>query len=161
MDNENEAYWMVQKWEAGGDSYSRYDAINAAVRSGASITAEMAELTSHGYTEEDVISHIKSSVGQWYQDGEITKQQATNMLTKYTDLSAEEVTAAVNKWSSKVVTGIAFDDIKDSFMDGKMTQSRAVEMYVRYGGYTQQEATEKVATWAFVKQHPGCVMSLS
>lgn len=156
VDNENEAYWMVQKWEAGGDSYSRYDAINSAVRSGASITAEMAELTSHGYTEENVISHIKSSVGQWYQDGEITKQQATNMLTKYTDLSAEEVTAAVNKWSSKVVTGIAFDDIKDSFMDGKMTQSRAVEMYVRYGGYTQQEATEKVATWAFVKQHPGC-----
>lgn len=156
VDNENEAYWMVQKWEAGGDNYSRYDAINQAVRSGAAITAEMAELTSHGYTEEEVISHIKSSVGQWYQDGEITKQQATNMLTKYTDLSAEEVTAAVNRWSSKVVTGTAFDDIKDSFMDGKMTQSRAVEMYVRYGGYTQQEATEKVATWAFVKQHPGC-----
>lgn len=155
-DNENEAYWMVQEWEAGGESYSRYDAISQAVRSGADITAEMAELTSHGYTEEKVISHIKSSVGQWYQDGEITKQQATDMLTKYTDLSAEEVTAAVNRWSSKVVTGIAFDDIKDSFMEGKITQSRAVEMYVRYGGYTQQDATEKVATLAFVKQHPGC-----
>lgn len=156
VDNENEAYWMVQKWESGEDSYSRYDAINQAVRSGASIIAEMEELTSHGYTEEEIISHIKSSVGQWYQDGEITKQQATNMLTKYTDLSAEEVTAAVNKWSSKVVTGIAFDDIKDSFMAGKITQSRAVEMYVRYGGYTQQDAQEKVATWAFVKKHPSC-----
>lgn len=156
VDNEDEAYWTVQKWEAGGDSYSKYDAITQAVRSGASITAEMAELTSHGYTKEQVISHIKSSVRQWYQDGEITKQQATNMLTKYTDLSAEDVAAAVKKWSSKVVTGTAFEDIKDSFMDGKMTQSRAVEMYVRYGGYTQQEAKQEVATWAFVKQHPKC-----
>ena len=35
------------------------------------------------------------------------------MLTKYSGMDSEDITAAVNKWSSKVVTGIAFEDIKD------------------------------------------------
>ena len=156
VDNKNEAYWTIQRWKSGDDGFSQYDAIKQAVRSGASISDEMRELTSHGYQEKDVISQIKSSIGKWYQDGEISKQQATNMLTKYTDLSSEDVTAAVNKWSSKVVTGIAYDDIKESFMTGEMTRSRAVDMYARYGGYTKQEASQKVDTLAFVKKHPGC-----
>lgn len=156
VDNEDEAYWTIREWDSGGEDFSRYDAINQAVRNGASITEEMAELTSHGYTEEKVLSQIKTSIGKWYQDGEITKQQATNMLTKYFDMTSEEVTATVNKWSCKVVTGIAYDDIKDAYMDGQITKSRAVDMYVRYGGNTQQEATEKVAVYEFVKNHPDC-----
>ena len=156
VDNENEAYWTVQKWEAGSDSYSRYDAINQAVRSGASITAEMDKLTSHGYTENDVLSTIKENIGKWYKDGEITKQQATSMLSKYFRLSGPEITETVNKWSSKVVTGIAFEDIKDEFMAGNLTQSKAAEMYVRYGGYSREKAADTVAVWAFVKKHPEC-----
>jgi len=152
-DNEDEAYW---KWQSGEESFSRYDAIEQAIRSGADIKAEMGELTAHGYTEDTVRAHIKTSIGKWYQDGEITKQQATDWLKKYSGLSGEEITEAVNKWSSKVVTGIAFDDIEEQFMSGKLTQSKAVDMYVRYGGYTKEKATETVSVWAFVKKHPEC-----
>ena len=155
VDNEDEAYWTIQGWEAG-EGYSRYDAILDAVRNGGDLNAAMEELISHGYEEEDIYSRIKSEVGQWYQNGEITKQQAINMLNKYTDMDSEEVTAQVNKWSSKVVTGIAYEDIKDEYMDGNITASRAIEMYVRYGGYTQEEAKQKVATMTFVKEHPKC-----
>ena len=46
VDNEDEAYWTVQGWEAG-DGYSRYDAILDVVRNGGNFSAAMAELTSH------------------------------------------------------------------------------------------------------------------
>ena len=153
--DENDAYWTVQEW-GGGEDYSKYDAINQAVRNGESITKQMAELTSHGYAEKDVISNIKSSIGKWYQECEITGHQAVTMLTRYTGLTADEANASVNKWKCKVETGIAFDDIKDSFMDGETSYSRTVDMYVKYGGLSRQEATEKVYTLDFIKKHPGC-----
>ena len=154
-EDEDEAYWTVQEWD-GGDDYSKYDAINQAVRNGEDIKKQMAELTSHGHTEKQVVSNIKSSVGKWYQDGEITSNQAVTMLTRYTGLTSGEANAAVNKWKCKVETGIAFDEIKDSFMSGETSYSRAIDMNVKYGGISRQEATEKVYTWDFIKKHPGC-----
>ena len=151
VDNKDEAYWTIQGWEAG-DGYSRYDAILDAVRNGGDFNAAMRELTSHGYDEKDVITQVKSKIGEWYKTGQITKQQAINMLTKYSGLDSEDITATVNKWSSKVVTGIAFEDIKDQFLDGKITASRAIEMYVRYGGYTQEKATETITKWKAEKE---------
>ena len=146
VDTEDEAYWTIQGWEAG-EGYSRYDAIYDAVRNGGDFNAAMRELTSHGYTEKDVLSQVKSKISEWYAGGEITKQQATNMLTKYFDMDSEEVTSTVNEWSCKVVTGIAYGDIKDEYLAGNITAQRAIEMYVRYGGYTQEKATEKVTKW--------------
>jgi N12 class adenine-specific DNA methylase len=152
-DNENEAYFIIQGWEAG-EGYSRYDALYDAVLKGESITEAMNELSSHGYTEKDVLSRVKSKVGEWYQSGKISKTQAVNMLTKYCDMDSDEITATVNKWSSYVVTGIKYEDIDDEFIDGNMTASRAIEMYVRYGSMTREKATEKVAVLSFVKEHP-------
>ena len=159
VDTENEAYFTMQGWEAG-EGYSRYDEIYDAVLNGGDISAAMDELISHGYTEEEVLSQVKSQIGKWYYDEKsqvrITKQQAINMLDKYTDMDSDEITATVNKWSCVVVTGIKYDDIDDEFMEGKMTASRAIEMYVRYGSMTKEKATEKVTVLEFVKKHPEC-----
>ena len=151
VDTEDEAYWTIQGWEAG-DGYSRYDAIFDAVRNGGDFNAAMQELTSHGYTEKDVLSQVKGQIGEWYKNGEITKQQATSMLSKYLDMGSEEITETVNKWSSKVVTGIAFEDIKDEYLSGNITAQRAIDMYVRYGGYTKDKATETVNHWRAEKE---------
>ena len=153
VDNENEAYFTVQGWEVG-EGYNRYEKVYEAVRNGASIDEAMKELLSHGYTEKDVIKQVKTEIGKWYRGGEVSKQQATDMLTKYTEMSDEEITKLVNQWSAVVVTGIEYDDIDDEFMDGKITASRAIEMYVRYGGMTKEDATEKVTALSFVKDHP-------
>ena len=153
VDNEDEAYFIVQGWEAG-EGYNRYDKVYEAVRTGASIDEAMKELLSHGYTEKQVIGQIKGKIGEWYRGGEVSKQQATNMLNKYTNMDSEEITKEVNKWSCVVVTGIEYDDIDDEFMDGKITASRAIEMYVRYGGMAKEEATKKVTALSFVKEHP-------
>ena len=153
VDNEDEAYFTVQGWEAG-DGYSRYDEVYDAVRNGASIDDAMNELLSHGYTEKEVTKQVKTKIGEWYKDGEVSKQQATNMLTKYTDMDDEEITKLVNQWSCVVVTGIKYEEIDDEFMAGKITASRAIEMYVRYGGMEKEKATEKVTALSFVKEHP-------
>ena len=159
VDNEDEAYFTVSGWEAG-EGYSRYDAIYDAVRTGADVSAAMDELISHGYTEETVLSQVTSQIGRWYYDEEsdyrISKQQATDMLTRYTDMTSDEIAERVNEWSAVVVTGIKYDDIDDEFMAGNITASRAAEMYARYGSMTKEEATEKVETLAFVKEHPEC-----
>ena len=151
VDTEAEAYWTIQSWEAG-DGYSRYDAIHDAVRNGGDFNAAMDELTSHGYTEKDVLSQVKSQIGEWYKTGEITKQQAINMLTKYFDMDSDEITETVNRWSSVVVTGIAYEDIKQEFMDGNITAQRAIEMRMRYGGETKEKATKTVNEWRSEKE---------
>lgn len=150
-EDEDEAYWTVQAWD-GGDDYSKYDAINQAIRNGEDIQAQMAELTSHGHTEEQVVSNIKSSVGKWYREGEITKEQASSMLKQYFDMDNKEITSTLNKWNSKIDTGISFTDIKEEFVYGDLTESDAIDMYVRYGGYTKKEAESIVREWTAKKE---------
>lgn len=151
VDTEDEAYWTIQGWEAG-DGYSRYDAIFEAVRTGTGFDAAMAELTSHGYTEKDVLSRVKSQIGEWYTGGEITKQQAIDMMTRYLDMDSDDITAAVNKWSCEVVTGTAYDDIKQEYLDGNITADRAIEMRVRYGGEDAEKAAKTVNEWRAEKE---------
>ena len=157
VENEDEAYFTISGWEAG-DGYSRYDKVYDAAKTGGSIDEAMNELIAHGYTEKDVISQLKSQIGRWYYDDKsdyrISKQQAIDMLTKYTDMTDEEITKKVNEWSSKVVTGIAYGDIGDEYMAGNITASRAIEMYMRYGGMTREDATNKVSVYSFIKEHP-------
>ena len=160
VDNEDEAYFTIAGWEAG-EGYSRYDAMYDAVRNGGNVDEALAELTSHGYTEKEVFSQVKEQIGKWYYDDKstyrISKQQATEMLTKYShyfDMTSDEITATVNRWSAKVVTGIAYNDIGDEYKAGNITASRAIEMYMRYGGLTREEAQQKVTLIDFVKAHP-------
>ena len=156
VDTEDEAYFLIAEWEDPDGSYSRYDKLYDAARNGGDFDAAIDELVSHGYTEKDILSQLKSEIGTWYKEGKITKQQAINMLTKHFDMDSEEITATVNKWSSKVVTGIEFDDIKDEYLSGNITASRAAQMYKLYGGMTTEKAIEKVAVLSFVKENPEC-----
>ncbi|MDD6967697.1 MAG: SNF2-related protein [Firmicutes bacterium] len=152
VDTEDEAYFTIQGWDDPDGSYSRFDAVYDAVRNGGDFDAAMDELTNHGYTDKDVLSNVKGQIGTWYRDGEITKQQAVQMMGKYLGMDSDDITATVNKWSSKVVTGIAFEDIKDSYLNSEITEKRAVDMYVLYGGYTQEKATETVKKWKYEKE---------
>ena len=155
VDNEDEAYFTVSGWEAG-DGYSRFGSLDTALRSGVGFEEAMNELISHGYTEDDIHSRVRTKASEWYKGGEISRAQAESMLEKYTDMTSDEITEIVNKWSAVVVTGIEYDDIGDEFMSGNITAERAVEMYMRYGNMTSEKATDKVAVLSFVKEHPEC-----
>ena len=150
-DNQNEAHWIIQSWE-GGKGYSKFGAVYQAMLEDGDVDAEMANYLPYGYTETEVLNNVKSMIGTAFRDGEITKQAATDLLTRYFDMDPEDVTAQINRWSAKVETGIAFDDIKDSFIYGDITEQQTIDMYMRYGGYTQKDARITVTEWKAQKE---------
>lgn len=159
-DNEDDAYWKVDKWATGE---GKYDEALAAVLSGdkAAFDAQAKKLKEHGIGEKQLQSEVRSQTEKWYvgdDDGKrsITKEQALKILQQYGGKDADEAQKMVQKWTCEVVTGTDYDDIKDLYLDGKLTRSRAVDMLVRYGGMKQEDAQNKIDTADFVKAHPEC-----
>lgn len=159
-DDEDDAYWKVDKWATGE---GKYDEALAAVLSGdkAAFDAQAKELKEHGIGEKQLQSAVRSQAEEWYvgdDDGKrsITKEQALKILQQYGGKDADEAQKLVQKWTCEVVTGTDYDDIKDLYLDGKLTRSRAVDMLTRYGGMKQEDAQNKIDTADFVKAHPEC-----
>lgn len=159
-DDEDDAYWKVDKWATGE---GKYDEALAAVLSGdkAAFDAQAKELKEHGIGEKQLQSKVRSQTEKWYvgdDDGKrsVTKEQALKILQQYGGKDADEAQKLVQKWTCEVVTGTDYDDIKDLYLDGKLTRSRAVDMLVRYGGMKQEDAQNKIDTADFVKAHPEC-----
>ena len=159
-DDEEDAYWKVDKWATGE---GKYDEALAAVLSGdkAAFDAQAKELKEHGIGEKQLQSAVRSQAKEWYvgdDDGKrsITKEQALKILQQYGGKDADEAQKLVQKWTCEVVTGTDYDDIKDLYLDGKLTRSRAVDMLTRYGGMKQEDAQNKIDTADFVKAHPEC-----
>lgn len=159
-DNEDDAYWKVDKWATGE---GKYDEALAAVLSGdkAAFDAQAKELKEHGIGEKQLQSAVRSQTEEWYvgdDDGKrsVTKEQALKILQQYGGKDADEAQKLVQKWTCEVVTGTDYDDIKDLYLDGKLTRSRAVDMLTRYGGMKQEDAQNKIDTADFVKAHPEC-----
>ncbi len=157
-DDEDDAYWKVDKWATGEE---KYDEALAAVLSGdkAAFDAQAKELKEHGIGEKQLQSAVRSQTEKWYvgdDDGKrsITKEQALKILQQYGGKDADEAQKLVQKWTCEVVTGTDYDDIKDLYLDGKLTRSRAVDMLTRYGGMKQEDAQNKIDTADFVKAHP-------
>ena len=159
-DDEDDAYWKVDKWATGE---GKYDEALAAVLSGdkAAFDAQAKELKEHGIGEKQLQSAVRSQTKKWYvgdDDGKrsITKEQAMKILQQYGGKDADKAQKLVQEWTCEVVTGTDYNDIKDLYLDGKLTRSRAVDMLVRYGGMTQEDAQNKIDTADFVKAHPEC-----
>lgn len=85
--------------------------------------------------------------------------RGTPVAINATQLPAEHrpaTTKIINQWSAKVVTGVAYGDIKEAYLSGQLSKRQAVDMYVRFGGMERQRAREKVEVWEFVKRYPEC-----
>ena len=159
-DDEDDAYWKVDKWVTGE---GKYDEALAAVLSGdkAAFDTQAKELKEHGIGEKQLQSAVRSQAKEWYvgdDDGKrsVTKEQALKILQQYGGKDADEAQKLVQKWTCEVVTGTDYDDIKDLYLDGKLTRPRAVDMLTRYGGMKQEDAQNKIDTADFVKAHPEC-----
>ena len=156
-ENSDDAYWMIREWETGESS--KYSAVYDAVLKGSGFDEAFDEMVSHGYSDEDIYSQVKSQVGEWYSDPEskvrISKQQAETMLRQYTVMEEKDIAPTILKWTCRVVTGIKYDDIMDAHFSGQISEKRAAEMYVKYGGYGTEEAKAKVTYGKWRHSHPG------
>ena len=113
----DDAYWLKKEWQyedGSEEDFNRFDTLTAALQSGSGVTAAISELTSHGYTEKEVSSKVKSIAGELYAKGKITKTQAQSLLTKYvtktvggtqTALDTEDIWGEMNRLEYKKLTG--------------------------------------------------------
>ena len=157
-----EAWWTVDAWvyekdKGYSDGYSKYDDIYEAMLEGGDITELMAEFTSHGYKEEDVLSSLKTQIGRWYYDDEsetrITREQAEDMLVRYMGMKGDDLEDQMRKWDMKLETGFSYTELKGEFLERNVTKEDAIIMLKKYGGLTNAEAEEKVEDWVFERQY--------
>ena len=96
---DGKAAYQAGNGNAEGYSYSRYDKVYAAIRGNGNFQEAVKELTDHGYEKETVIGEVKSRIGQWQRDGEITETEAQKMLTTYGEMAAADAKARTEAWA--------------------------------------------------------------
>lgn len=147
-DSENDAYWEVQKWKTGN---SRYEEVFNAVLNNEEIPKDVMEnLNTHGYAESEVLSAVKSKIGEWLKDGQITKQQAEAMLKKYLNIDGDEAYWTIDKWQyTGDETYSRYNDLYDTILKNGNASEEMNELTSH--GYTEESLYSKVrsqvGTW--------------
>nr|DAP53132.1 MAG TPA: Large polyvalent protein associated domain 23 [Caudoviricetes sp.] len=159
-EDENDVYFMLDEWDSGKSSYSKYGAIKDAAKAGdkAAYKSALKDLTDHGITEKNAQSAIRSALKEWYQGTEdtpqsVSKQDTIKKLQEFAGMSKADAEAAALEWTCKIVTGVEYSDIKTAYLDGDVNAVKAKQMLMRYGGLTSEEADKRVQNYKFEEQY--------
>lgn len=159
-EDKNDVYFMLDEWDSGKSSYSKYGAIKDAAKAGdkAAYKSALKDLTDHGITEKNARSAIRSALKEWYQGTEntpqsVSKQDTIKKLQEFAGMSKADAEAAVLEWTCKIVTGVEYSDIKTAYLDGDVNAVKAKQMLMRYGGLTSEEADKRVQNYKFEEQY--------
>lgn len=159
-EDKNDVYFMLDEWDSGKSSYSKYGAIKDAAKAGdkAAYKSALKDLTDHGVTEKNAQSAIRSALKEWYQGTEdtpqsVSKQDTIKKLQEFAGMSKADAEAAVLEWTCKIVTGVEYSDIKTAYLDGDVNAVKAKQMLMRYGGLTSEEADKRVQNYKFEEQY--------
>lgn len=95
-----------------------------------------------------------------YLNGEITDNEAVDMLTTYGGYTQEKAEEKVTEYRAERDTGVAYGDIADALASGTITPTQATNMYMEYGGLSQEDAEDKVVAAQF-KAETGLEVSTS
>lgn len=159
-EDKNDVYFMLDEWDSGKSSYSKYGAIKDATKAGdkAAYKSALKDLTDHGITEKNAQSAIRSALKEWYQGTEdtpqsVSKQDTIKKLQEFAGMSKADAEAAVLEWTCKIVTGVEYSDIKTAYLDGDVNAVKAKQMLMRYGGLTSEEADKRVQNYKFEEQY--------
>lgn len=159
-EDKNDVYFMLDEWDSGKSSYSKYGAIKDAAKAGdkAAYKSALKDLTDHGITEKNAQSAIRSALKEWYQGTEdtpqsVSKQDTIKKLQEFTGMSKADAEATALEWTCKIVTGVEYSDIKTAYLDGDVNAVKAKQMLMRYGGLTSEEADKRVQNYKFEEQY--------
>lgn len=159
-EDENEVYFLLEEWDSGKSSYSRYNAVKDAAKAGdkAAYKDALNALTTHGVTERNAQSAVRSALKEWYQGTEdapqsMSKQDTIKRLQDFCGMTKADAEATVLEWTCKLVTGTEYGDIKSAYLDGSINDVKAKQMLMRYGGLTGEEADKRVLNYKFEEQY--------
>lgn len=160
-EDEDEAYWTVEKWKSDAGDYSKYDRLRQAMATGdeAEFTAAMEELEEHGMYHHEVIkTGVVAEIGRLYQgepekgiEPSIDRDRAVELLVSYGEKRQEEAELIADKWTSFVEEGIYYSGIKEAFVQDSITADKAMAMRMKYGHMSAEDARAEVLEWQCFK----------
>jgi hypothetical protein len=114
VEDENEAYYLIQEWSDKDGKYSKYDDLENALISGEGFEDAMNDLILHGKTEKEVLSEAKSMIGNMVKDGDLSESQALELLMQYTELDEDKAREKVDFWAFKRDNPKGYDDLVEA-----------------------------------------------
>ena len=103
--DENAAYWKTQQMTDGDGSYSRFDNLETAIKTGTGYKEAHDELTSHGYAAKDVDSKARSIISKMALDGNMSETEVQKLLTQYGNMTADEAYIRSQELKYQQLTG--------------------------------------------------------
>lgn len=159
-EDKNDVYFLLDEWDSGKSSYSKYGAVKEAAKAGdkAAYKSALKDLTDHGITERNAQSAVRGALKEWYQGTEdtpqsVNKQDTIRKLQEFAGMSKADAEATVLEWTCKIVTGVEYSNIKTAYLDGDVNAVRAKQMLMRYGGLTAEEADRRIQNYKFEEQY--------
>lgn len=148
-DSEDEARQQVYVW-AHPERYERIlSAMNAGDRE--EFDAAMQELKDLHFKPSNIEAAISKEIHERYvgRDGEepIDRETAKQMLMDYGGMIERKAEEQIQKWTSEIETGVAFNEISDAYVAGDITKDQAAEMLMQYGKYADDKAEAQVQKW--------------
>ena len=135
---------QVEKWKqemSHADdedySYTKYGEVLEAVKAGGDTQAAAKKLMDHGIKEKEIKSEIKSAIGKWYKEGEISKSAAESKIKQYVpSLDSNDIYWTMKEWDWEKQHGSGTYKKYNTFFDavetGKNLQT-VVREYVNHG----------------------------
>ena len=149
--DEIEAGKTIYGWSI--DGASAYKAVKEAAVKGdvKGYKEAMKAMTSAGYTESDVKTEVRKAIKQQYQQPEsgleLSKAYCIKYLQQFAGMDQADAEETAQEWTCYKVTGIAFDDIKESYVSGEIGAARAKQLRMTYGGADEKSADKTITNW--------------
>ena len=102
---------------------------------------------------EEAKSSLKSALGDKYKDGEISKEQVTNVLVTCFGMDKDEAKQTIGKWDFKIKYDYAWTDRGDAYLDGTISAMEFKKLLMDIGGKTAEEADEYIEDLDFEEKH--------
>ena len=138
----NWAQGAMNPAEGEGDKAdTKWTALDTALKAGQSVTEIKRELGQYGIDDAAITSHVKSSVDDWYMNGEITRQAAESILRQYSGQTDNEMYWTFKEWDArKAHAGDAgykytkYETLWDAIDNGKSVKAPVTELQTYFPG---------------------------
>ena len=121
VEDENEAYYLIEEWSDEDGKYSKYDDLENAILSGDGFEEAMSDLIAHGMTEKEVRSEASRLIGIMVKEDGMSEDEAFDLLMEYANIKGktakekeENARAKVDFWAFRRDNPKDFEDLTES-----------------------------------------------
>lgn len=161
--DENESYWLLDKWKftqegESGEDYAKYNKFYAAVQTGKNIRDVIQEYITNGVSETTLAAQITSHFKPEYVKlSQVERSNIKGYLVNALELCGVKRDAAmerIGEWDFEAKYGFAYSDRRQAYIDGLVSAETLRKVLVTKGGYTEKEAEQQIKAYNWMKHNP-------